>query len=68
MLVMKKLVLKVAVIEALTPMDSEQVQGGRKSVVKDCTVRMTLTQTVQMPETVGGCPSWMTCPGYQYRE
>lgn len=59
---MKKLVLKLQVVEALTSHEEKQVQGGKDSVWKDCTARPTLTQTVQVPKTVGGCYSWMTCP------
>lgn len=59
---MKKLVLKLQVVEALTSHEETQVQGGKASVWKDCTARPTLTQTVQMPVSVGGCPTWMTCP------
>lgn len=60
---MKKLMLKVSVVEALKPKDSEKVQGGGKSVWKDCTARPTLTEptAIKVPQSVGGCYTWMTC-------
>lgn len=59
---MKKLVLKKEIIEAMSSIDSSKVQGGGKSVWKDCTARPTLTDTVKIEPSVGGCPTWMTCP------
>ena len=59
---MKKLLIKCDVVETLTTTETGQIQGGANSVWKDCTARPTLTQTVKMPASVGGCPTWMTCP------
>ena len=72
---MKKLVLKSDVVDAMSSTDMQSAHGGNELdamvfttsgrpntavTCGSCGTCPTLT-VVHMPESVGGCHSWMTC-------